>query len=182
MIANPRQIKEHQSLDAAKLHPLLLGQAFQIRIVFRINRRPAQIVVPVWAGLHIDHLAGDFRNWHRRRLIGTFRGVEQVLIVVRPRLVIVVHTGHVRVVKNVGHNLRLARRFDFELAVAVGFPTALVLFLILPLGRIPRARFGFDVVPPHVPCAFAVGPHVLASDATRVTADALVQVENHGNL
>ena len=102
MIANSRQIEEHQPLDRTELQFLLFGQTFQVGIVRRVDWRAAQIVVPVRTGLHVDLLAVDHRNRFGRRLIGAFRCVEQVLIVVGPRLVVVVHAGHVRVVEDVG--------------------------------------------------------------------------------
>ena len=51
VVADARQVEEHQPLDADQLHPLLLGQALQVRIVFGVDRRAAKIVVPVRARL-----------------------------------------------------------------------------------------------------------------------------------
>ncbi len=44
------------------------------------------------------------------------------------------------------------------------------------------AGLGFDVVPPHVFGAGTVGPNVLAGDAAGVAPDALVEVENDGDV
>src|SRR5215469_4380992 len=61
-------------------------------------------------------------------------------------------------------------------------PTAVVLFLILPMRWVAAARLGFHIVPPHVFGALAVGPKILAGDTAGMAADALVQMKHHGNL
>jgi hypothetical protein len=47
------------------------------------------------------------------------------------------------------------------------------------LGGKANAGLGLHVVPPHVLGTLAVGPDVFAGDAAGVTANALIEVENH---
>jgi hypothetical protein len=54
-----------------------------------------------------------------------------------------------------------------------------IFFLVFPLGGKTNARLGFDIVPPHVLSALAVSPDVFTGDAAGVTANALIQMENH---
>jgi hypothetical protein len=62
--------------------------------------------------------------------------------------------------------------------IAILFPTAFVLFLVFPLGRVTGSRFGFHIVPPHVLGTLAVGPEVLAGDAASMAADTFIKVKN----
>lgn len=49
----------------------------KIGIVFGVDGRAREIIVPVGAGLDIYWLAGNFRNGNSRRLILTFRRVKK---------------------------------------------------------------------------------------------------------
>jgi hypothetical protein len=97
------------------------------------------------------------------------------------RLVVVVDLRHVRVGEDVQQAVQLGAGFQLQLAV-LQFPAAAPDLLVFPLLRIADAGLGFDVVEPGVFHALAVGPHVLAGHRTGVATDALVQVEDEGEL
>ena len=158
---------------------MLFGQSVKVGVVLCVDGRATQVVVPVGTGLHVDLFAVNHRDRFGGRLVRSFLGVEQILVVVRPRFVVVVHAGHMGIVKNVGNDLGFARRLDVEPSVSVRLPATLVLVLIFPFRGIARARLRLHVVPPHVFGAFAIRPHVLAGHAARVAANAFVQMENH---
>ena len=82
----------------------------QVRIVLRVNRRAAEVVIPVRPGFDVDVLAGDHGDRLGRGLVRTFGSVEQVLVVVGPRLVVVVHGGLVGIVEDVEQGLALVLR------------------------------------------------------------------------
>src|SRR6516225_10290863 len=50
VIADPGKVEEHQPLDSRELRALLGGKTFQVRIVFGIDRRTTEVVIPVGAG------------------------------------------------------------------------------------------------------------------------------------
>jgi hypothetical protein len=77
--------------------------------------------------------------------------------------------------------VQLGTGFQLQLA-AFQFPAAAPDFLVFPLLRIADAGLRFDVVEPGVFDALAVGPDVLAGHRTGMATDALVQVEDEGEL
>ena len=154
----------------------------EVWIVGGINLGTTQIVIPVRTGLDIDLLTIDHGDRLSSWLIRSLFCRKQVLIIVRPRLVVIVHAGHVRIMENVGDDLFLAGRLDAERPVVVSFKATLVLFLIFPLRRKTGAGLRFDIVPPHVFCALAIVPDILAGHAAGMAPNALVQVKHHGDL
>jgi len=69
-------------------------------------------------------------------------------------------------------------QFQVEFAVLL-LKTAFILFLVFPARGVARTGLGLHIIPPHVLGAFAVGPDVLAGDAARVAANALIEMKNH---
>src|ERR1019366_4397518 len=102
---------------------------------------------------------------------------EEVLVIVRPWLVIIVHGRHVGMMEDIDDRLRLTCGSEPKFVV-LALPAALVLFLVFPSRGKPGAGLGLDIVPPHVLGALAVRPDVLAGKAARMATDALVQVEH----
>ena len=181
VVADSRQVEEDDLVDVEDLLALLRGQRLQVRVIARVDRRASEVVIPVRPGLDLHRLAGDHRDRLRGRLVGPLGRVEQVLVRIRERLVIVVDRWQVRVVEDGRCPADLADRPDLHTVLGPLEP-ALVLGLVLPRCRVARAGLGLDVVPPHVLSAAAVGPYVLAGHAACVTADALVEVEDHADL
>jgi len=179
VVAHARQVVESHALQLE--HGLLLGrrQVLQVGVVAGVVRSAAQIVVPVGAALDVHGLARDQGDGPGGDLVVRFGGLDQVQVLVGPRFVVIVDDRQVGVVEDVQQALLLAGGAQLELAVLVLDPTALERLLVFPLAGITRAGLGFDVVPPHVFRALAVGPDVLAGDGTGVAPDALVQVERH---
>ena len=187
MIADARQIEEDHPLQLVHLLALLGAESGQVRVIGRVDRRAAQVIVPVGTGLdRLDGLAGDQRDRPGSGLIVPLRRVEQILVIISPGLVIIIYRGQIGVEEDVSQCPAAALQFQPQLggmAVRPGaLPAALVLLLVFPEGRITRAGLGFHVIPPHVFGAFAVGPNVLAGHTASMAADAFIQVEDHRNL
>jgi hypothetical protein len=111
-------------------------------------------------------------------LVITFRGIEEILILIGPRLIILIESGKSRVMEDIGEPTCLTMEFQTQLAILF-FESALVLVLILPGGGVACAWLRLYIVPPHVFGTLPVSPDILASNATSVATNALVQVENH---
>ena len=185
MIADTRQVEEDGTVDLVDLAHFLVGSAIEVRIIVRVNLRPAQIVVPVrtrFNGVHV--LAGHHRDGACGGLAIAQRRVDQVLIVIGPWLEIVVERRQVGVVKDVAQRSPLALKTQPQtlLPLAVDHPAAAIFVLVFPTCRVSRTRLGLHVVPVHVLGALAIRPDVLAREAAGVTADALIQVKDHRNL
>ena len=118
----------------------------------------------------------------RDRLVLRGRRARQVLVVVRPGLVVVVERGQVGVVEEVGELPELATRLEAQLPPPVELPAAAPALLVLPALRVADAGLRLDVVEPDVLGARPVRPHVLAGDRARVAADALVEAHHHPDL
>jgi hypothetical protein len=73
--------------------------AFEIRIVLRVDRRTAEVVVPVGPGFDVHVLARDLRDGPCRGLVVALRRVEEIVVAIGPRLVVVVEARLVRVVE-----------------------------------------------------------------------------------
>ena len=181
VVADTREVVEHHPLDLCHLLLNLGRHVLEVGIVGGVNVGSGQVVIPVRTGFDIDGIAGDCRNGYRRRLVFTLRRVEQVLVAECERFVVVVQFGQGRVVEQIGKSLGPAVKLQLD-PNPVFLPAAAIVFLILPPGWIAGTRSGFDVVPPHVLGALAVGPQVLARDAARMAADALVEVEQHAHM
>ena len=109
------------------------------------------------------------------------RGGGEVLVVVRPGLVVVVQRGQFGVGEQPGEAAGPAAGARHEPAV-LELPAALPLVLVLVAAGVALARAGLDVVEPDVLGAGAVGPGLFAGDRAGVAADALVEVHDHGDL
>jgi len=182
VVADAWQVKEDQALHLEELLPLFVGQRAEVVVVLRVDRRAAEVIVPVGAGFHVHRLPGDHGDRARRRLVIAGGSIEEVLVVVRPRLVVVVEGGQGGVVEQVAQPPGTALQLQPQSVLPGLFPAAAVLLLVFPQRRIAGARLGLDVVPPHVLRALAVGPDVLTRDAARVAPDAFVEMEDHGEL
>jgi hypothetical protein len=181
VVADAGQVEEGQLLDLRELIALRLGERGEVGIVGRVQRRAAQVVVPVRPGADLHRLAVDHRDGAGGGLVVAGGGGEQLVVAVGPRLVIVVQYRQRRIVEQARERGRLSALAEGELSV-LALPAALVAILVLPEHRIAGARPGLDVVPPRVLHAAPVGPLVLACDAARMAADALVEVEDRGHL
>ena len=79
----------------------------------------------------------------RGRLVRPLRRVEQILVIVGPWLVVVVHGRHVRVVEDVDDGLRLAGGLQLAACHRPTLPAAVVLLLVLPGRGDSRCRAWF---------------------------------------
>ena len=140
-----------------------------------------QVVLPVGPPFDVHVLAGDQGFGAHGRLVAPFAAGDEVFVVVGPGLVVVVDGGQVRIVEDAGQLSGGAARPQGKPSVLL-LPSPAVNVLVLPALGIADARFGFHVVEPHVLGARPGGPDVLARDAARVAADALVQVQHHRHL
>src|SRR5581483_10699585 len=182
VIADAREVHHRHPLDFEQRLPLVFRQRREIRIVLRIERRAAEIVIPVRPALDVDRLSRDLRNGCSGWLDIALWRIEQIAVAIGPWLVIVVEAGLIRVVEE----LEQSREFSLGTEDGRGrlsyTPAALPPILIFPVARISRARLRLDVVPPHVLGAGPLGPEVLAGEAAGVAADALVEVKHHRHL
>ena len=108
MVADPGQVEEHQPLDLLQVGPLRVGQRVQVRVGVRVELRAGEVVVPVRPRLDLHRLAGDQRDRAGGRLVVSLGGVEQLLVAVGPRLVVVVDRRHARVREQVDERPALA--------------------------------------------------------------------------
>src|SRR5581483_5417154 len=181
VVADPRQVEEDHPLELVQLRPLLLAETGEVWVVGGVDGRAAEVVVPVRPRLDLHVPAGDHRDRPGGRLIVSLGGVEQLVELVRPRLVVVVDRRQRGVGEDVRERAAAALELQLQLPPSL-LPAALVALLVLPQGRVAGAGLRLDVVPPHVLGAFAVGPDVLAGDRAGVATDALVEVEDHRHL
>src|SRR5690606_38717409 len=180
VLAQARQV-HHEGVLERRVHFLL--HAFEQRIATARAELAAQVVFPVRAPVDLLHfLAGQHGHGARGRRRLAQLGLQQVFVVVRERLVVVVDGGQVGVGEQVGQDLQLATLARFELAGAVARPAAVPARLVFPFLRVADARLGLDVVEPRILDAGAAGPHVLAGHGAGMAADALVQVQHHTDL
>ena len=178
VVADPRQVHHRQALDLEQRAALVVGEPVQVRVVFGVDGRAGEVVVPVGAAVDVDRPAGELGDRRRGRLSVAGGGGEEVAVAVGPRLVVVVEAGLVGVVEELGEAAQPALGAQGELAAA-DLPPSPVLLLVLPARGVAGAGLGLDVVPPHGLGAGALGPDVLAGDRAGVAPDALVQVEDH---
>ncbi|MNZ92735.1 hypothetical protein D3C78_1117700 [compost metagenome] len=97
MFAKPWQI-HHKSLLEIKFD--LFFNFFDIRVFRARNVRTCQVVFPVRSPLQIHVVSCDHRFWTSDRLVLFLTRVSQVFIIVIPRLIIIFHFRHIRVVEN----------------------------------------------------------------------------------
>ena len=180
VLADPRQV-EHEGGVEFQLHLLLrlAAHLFQHRIAELGMRRAPEIVVPVGGPLDLHVLAGNQGLGLRHRKIVAGRGVDEVLVVVGPGLVVVVQLRLDRAGEDAEELGQPAAGLQLQLPAAVQFPAALPLLLVLVTARIPLPGTGLHVVEPDVFGARPVGPGLFAGDGAGVAADALVQCHHH---
>ena len=156
----------------------------QDRVLIQGLHGAAQIIVPVRAPLgFIDVLARDCGLRAGRRDRAGVRGcLEQLVVLVRPRLVVVLHGRLRRVREDLRERGDASALTGNEAARGGTLPAALPLLLVLPAAGVAHAGTGFDVVEPDVFGTLAVRPHLLTGDGTGVAADALVEVHHHRDL
>jgi hypothetical protein len=94
VLADPRQVKHERLLE---LEANLLADLLQHRVAGHDFRRATQIIVPIRRPGHLHRLATDQAARRRDRHLLTERRVDEILVVVRPRLVVVVNAGQLRV-------------------------------------------------------------------------------------
>src|SRR5690606_12763376 len=181
VLAQPRQV-HHEGLFELAVN-LLLRHVLEVVVVAALFELAAEHVLPVAAPLD---LVEPLTRHQRARPRGGLRlelgcGL-QPFVFERVRLVEVVDLRQVRVGEDLRQDAPLGALLGLDLAVGLADPAALPAFLVLPILRVTDAGLGLDVVEPDVFHPFAVGPNVLAGDRARVTADALVEVEHHGDL
>jgi hypothetical protein len=110
------------------------------------------------------------------------RGVQQHVVLVRPRLVVVVDLGQLGVREDPSELRQAAAGLEAQSAALVAHPAALPFLLVLVAARVADARPGLDIVEPHVLDTRPVRPRLLAGDAAGVASDALVEVHHHRHL
>ena len=182
VVADARQVVEHDPLQLGHLLADVLRQVGHVRVVLGVDVRAAQVVVPVRAGLDVDRLAGDLGDGDGGRLVVAGRRVEQILVAEGERLVVVFQRRAARGCRTASSGRRASSAGAGAGLAVLQLPAAAVVLLVFPLGRIAGAGPGLDIVPPHVLGALAVGPQVLAGDRAGVAADAFVQVEEHAHM
>lgn len=183
VLAQPRQV-EHERLFELELDPVvrLVPQLLHHGVQVTHLGGATEIVVPVGGPLDLGVLTRDEGLGPGHGEVVTRGGVDQVLVVVGPRLVVVrefrLHRGR----EQLREFLEPATGLELEVAAPVQFPAALPPLLVLVAARVALTGAGLHVVEPHVLGARPVGPRLLARDRTGVTTDALVQGHHHGNL
>ena len=181
VFTNPRQV-EHEGRLNVGLH--LGGDLFQDRIPSQRGLAPAKIIIPVWSpGDSIDVVTGDLADRTcNREILGIPRGAEQLVVLIRPRFVVVVQHRHARGRKNLAEDGESSPRTRHNFASLRALPPATPFLLVLPLRRIATTGAGLNIVEPHVLSARAVRPCLLAGNRTGVAPNALVQVHYHRDL
>src|SRR5574337_590908 len=143
----------------------------------------AENLLPVRAPFDLVHrLAGHERERARHRRRRQFGRDLQMLVIESEGLVIIVDLRQVRIGEDLRQDRELAALLWGDLAVLRPLPAAAPALLVLPVLRIADAGLGLDVVEPGVCHALTRGPHLLAGDRACVTADALVEVQDHRDL
>jgi hypothetical protein len=117
--------------------------------------------------LEIDRLARELGVRPGDGVEVAERGVDERLVVVGERLVVVVDRRQVGVGEDRQQLLDPAAGLEPQAALAVELPAAVPARLVGPLARIPLPGVGLDVV---------------AGDRAGVAADALVEVHDHRDL
>jgi hypothetical protein len=180
VLAQPRQI-HHERLFELPVNLLL--DPFEIIIVAALLELAAEHVLPIAAPLDlVELLAGDQRFRTCGRLGLKLGRRLQPLIFEGVRFVEIVDFRQVRVGEDFRQDPPLGALPRDDLAVFLADPAAFPPLLVLPVLWIADTGLGLDIVEPDVFDAFAVGPDVLAGDRAGMTADALVEVEDHGDL
>src|SRR5690606_2767015 len=123
--------------------------------------------------LHV--LAGEQALRAGDRSVRAPRRVDEHVVVVGPRLVVVVDPGQLRVRED-ARELRQPAAGPQSQAAALGAdPAALPALLVLVAARVAHARPRLDVVEPDVFDTGAVRPRLLARHRAGVASDALVE-------
>ena len=180
VLADPRQ-EEHERLLVGQAHLLLRCRCRCGSLGARLLAA-GEPLVPVGPPLDVHRLAGELGVRARDRVAVAERRVDERLVVVGERLVVVVDRRQVGVGEDRQQLLDLAAGLQPQPALAVELPAAVPARLVGPLARIALARAGLDVVEPDVLGAGPVGPHLLAGHRAGVAADALVEVHHHRDL
>lgn len=156
-------------------------QAVEIDISGTGFRQPGQVILPVGPPCDIQGGAGQAGPGPDHGLVIFLGAVDQAVIVIIPWFVVVIDDRQVWIMENVDPFVDPASGCQFQ-PFALQGPAAPVNLLVFPFSGIPDPGFALHIVEPHVFGAFPVGPYVLAGNAARMTADALVQVHHHGVL
>src|SRR5690606_24269381 len=119
--------------------------------------RAAEVVVPVRAPRDVHVLAADERDRPGDRDVLLQRRAREVLVVVRPRLVVLADRGLLRAGEDGEQVLEPPAGLELEPPALVQRPAALPLLLVLVSARVALAGAGLDVVEPDVLGAGAVG-------------------------
>src|SRR5690606_992855 len=102
---------------------------------------------------------------------------------VRPRLVVIVHRGQVRVIEDVTQRPQAPVHLELEIVAArLLLPAAAILLLIFPFVGITSHWLGLDLLPHHIVRSLSVGPYVFARNTARVAANAFVEMKHHRDL
>ena len=181
MVADTRQVEHECFFDAGLHHGLHLGKR---RVLVHGLQGTTQVVVPVRAPLDgVDGLTRHLRACaSSRHCLRSGGSLEQTIVVVGPRLVVVVDLRHIGVCEDRCELLQTPTAARNELAGLGQAPPALPVILIFPGARIANTRSGLNVVEPHVLGTFAVRPCLLTGYRTGVAANALVKVHHHDDL
>src|SRR5690606_37201603 len=180
VLAQPGQV-HHEGVFELAVDLLL--DALEIIVLRPLGELSREVVLPVAAPFDLGHhVAGDQRARPGRGLGLQLRRLLQPVVFEGVRLVEVVDLGQVRVGEQLGQDAPLRADSRLDLAVLLPDPAALPALLVLPVLGVADARLGLDVIEPGVFDPLAVGPDVLAGDRTGVTANAFVQVQDHGDL
>ena len=172
--------EEHERLLVGQAHLLL--DALQVRIVRGELGAAGEPLVPVGPPRDVHRLAGELGVRARDGVAVSERRVDERLVVVGERLVVVVDRGQVGVGEDRQQLLDLPAGLEPQPALAVELPPAVPARLVGPLARVALPGVGLDVVEPDVLGAGPVGPDLLAGDRAGVAADALVEVHDHRDL
>src|SRR5690606_21798638 len=179
VLADARQV-EHEGLLEHELD--LVGGLAQHGVVLEQLGAAREVVVPVRAPADLHVLAADERLGPGDGHVLLLRRRREVLVVVRPRLVVVVDRRHLRAREDRQEVLEPTARLELQATARVERPATLPAFLVLVGAWVALTGPGLAVVDPHVLGPGAVRPRLLARDRARVAPDALVEVHDHRHL
>ena len=183
VLADPGQV-EHERLLELELD-LVLGLApdpLDDRVEVSHLGGAREVVVPVGRPRDLRVLAGDERLRAGHREVVAQRRLDEGLVVVGPRLVVVAELGLDRAGEDRQQALEASAGPELQATPLVELPAALPLLLVLVAARVALPGSGLDVVEPDVLGPGPVGPRLLAGDRAGLAADALVEVHHHAHL
>lgn len=132
-------------------------------------------------GAHTDDQQEKQGFGAQRGLMLPRRRIDEIFIIVRPGLIVIIDGRQVRIVENLQKFGRTAAGQKLQ-SVVPDRPTAFPVLPAFPPFGIAYSRFGFHIVVPDIFSALPVGSYIFAGDAAGVAAEAFVEIHDHGQL